>query len=257
MNKRSLLRASQRVRAAARALGTTALLALQPVSLLGAEPSPAPALPPGFKLVYQENFSNPRAVSEWAFSDPKAWRFQTTNNQGALELFKQSEYEPAVRSPVNIALLADKTFADFVLETDLLQTGKEYGHRDMCVYFGFQNPTNFYYVHLASAADDHAHNIFIVNGKPRVKIAEKTTAGVQWGNNSWHKFRLVRRPSTGAIEVYFDDLTAPLMVAHDKTFSKGAIGFGSFDDTGMIDNIRIWAAGSESKPISFFRRGQP
>ena len=77
----------------------------------------------------------------------------------------------------------------------------------MCLFFGFQSPTNFYYTHLASAADDHAHNIFIVNGAPRIRIATETTQGVNWGHGQWHKIRLERQLSDGSIKVYFDDLT--------------------------------------------------
>ena len=29
---------------------------------------------------------------------------------------------------------------DFVLEADLLQTGRQYGHRDLCLFFGFVSP---------------------------------------------------------------------------------------------------------------------
>src|SRR6266513_3049230 len=104
------------------------------------------------------------ALRDFVMSDPKAWKFSPSN---ALELATQSDYKPLVRSPFNIALIADRVFEDFVLEADLMQTGREYGHRDMCLFFGFQTPTNFYYAHIATAADPHAHNIFIVNGQPR------------------------------------------------------------------------------------------
>jgi hypothetical protein len=33
----------------------------------------------------------------------------------ALELAAEKKYQPAVRSPLNIALIADKAFGDFVL----------------------------------------------------------------------------------------------------------------------------------------------
>jgi hypothetical protein len=42
------------------------------------------------------------------------------------------------------------------------------------------------------------------------------------------------------------------MTAEDKTFGAGYIGFGSFDDTGMVDNIRIWAPSAETKKAPFF-----
>ena len=209
-------------------------------------------VPDGYKLVYEQRFVTPDALAEFRFTDPRAWRFARTNDNSALELVTQSKYTPVVRSPVNIALIADKVFSDFVLEVDLIQTGKEYGHRDMCLFFGFQSPNNFYYAHIATAADDHAHNIFIVNNAPRTKIAKETTKGVNWGLGVWHKIRIERNATAGTIKVYFDDFAHPIMLAEDKTFASGQIGFGSFDDTGMVDNIRIWAPSVETKKTSFF-----
>lgn len=210
-------------------------------------------VPAGYQLVYEQQFDGAAALKDFRFTDPNAWSFAKTNDISALALVKQSQYAPVVRSPVNIALIADKMFGDFVLEADLIQTGKEYGHRDMCLFFGFQSPTNFYYTHIATAADPNAHNVFIVNGAPRKNFATETTKGVNWGLGVWHKVRLERNVAAGSIKVYFDDLTKPIMVAEDKTFGSGQIGFGSFDDTGMVDNIRIWAPVVETKQSGFFK----
>jgi hypothetical protein len=209
--------------------------------------------PPGFTLQYEQNFSSPDALQGYVMSDPGAWIVRSGPLHGALELTRQSQYQPPVRSPVNIALIANRQFDDFVLECDLLQTGREYGHRDMCLFFGFQNPTNFYYVHLATSADENAHNIFIVRNAPRTRIARHTNQGVRWGSNSWHRVRLERRAATGTIRVWFDDLREPIMVATDPTFATGAIGFGSFDDTGQVANVRIWATSTSRHPTPFFR----
>ncbi|PYM15782.1 MAG: hypothetical protein DME18_03320 [Verrucomicrobia bacterium] len=210
-------------------------------------------LPAGYKLLYEQSFDDESALSQFVMTDPAAWKWATEKG-GALELVQQSQYTPAVRSPFNIALIADRVFGDFILEADLIQTGKEYGHRDMCLFFGFQNPTNFYYAHIATAADEHAHNIFIVKNQPRTRIAKETTHGVNWGLNAWHKVRLERNTFAGTIKVYFDDLSKPIMVASDKTFGPGCVGFGSFDDTGKVDNIRIWGPSAETKKTDFFPR---
>lgn len=213
----------------------------------------APALPTGYKLLYEQTFADASALGDFVFSDPQAWRFSTAEGRGAIELHRQSEYKPRVRSPVNIALLANRQFGDFVLEVVMVQTGREYGHRDMCIFFGAKDPSNFYYVHLATAADDHAHNIFLVNDEPRVKIASKTTAGVNWGLGVWHKVRLERTRADGAIRVFFDDFSQPIMTATDTHLDAGLIGFGSFDDTGMVANIRVWGPGLEHPRAGFFR----
>src|SRR5690606_30996424 len=55
-----------------------------------------------------------------------AWKVSGEGAGRALELPQQSRYQPPVRSPVNIALLADRQFGGFILEVDLLQTGREY-----------------------------------------------------------------------------------------------------------------------------------
>lgn len=214
-------------------------------------------IPKGWKLAYTQAFDRPESLAEFNATDATAWKiFQQeggtigttgtheTNGGGALELAKQSQYKPPFRSPVNIALLKGKPFGDFILEADLMQTGAEYGHRDMCLFFGFQSPSRYYYAHLATKADPNAHNIFIVHDQPRKNIAKTTTAGVNWGLNVWHKVRLERKTAEGLIKVYFDDMTLPVMVAEDKTFTAGLVGFGSFDDTGRIDNVRIWTPGT-------------
>src|SRR5687767_3295807 len=155
------------------------------------------AAPAGAKLLYEQNFQKPDAFKDFVMTDPGAWKIGITNEQRALALTKQSQYKPAVRSPVNIASIADKGFTDFVMEVDLVQTGREYGHRDMCLFFGVQNPTNFYYAHIATAADPNAHNIFVVTNAPRKNIAKETTKGVNWGLSVWHKVRLERDTKLG------------------------------------------------------------
>ncbi|MCZ7639908.1 MAG: hypothetical protein M5U12_29990 [Verrucomicrobia bacterium] len=230
--------------------GWTLALACAGLSPTGA--AAEPALPSGYQLLYEQTFADATALRDFHFSDPLAWRHSTALGRGALELHRQSQYTPRVRSPVNLALIADRWFGDFVLEVDLVQTGREYGHRDMCVFFGAKDPANFYYVHLATKADDHAHNIFLVNDAPRVKIAQRTTDGVQWGLEVWHRVRLERTLANGSIKVFFDDLTEPIMVATDPHFDYGLIGFGSFDDTGMVANIRIWGPGFAPARTGFF-----
>ncbi|MEM9884578.1 MAG: hypothetical protein AAF849_01710 [Bacteroidota bacterium] len=187
-----------------------------------------------YPILYRSDFNSSEDLKKFQCSDPAAWRINT--QYSALELFGKSDYQPPVRSPKNIALLKDIPVGSFVLDMDLKQTGKEYGHRDMCIFFGMKDATNFYYVHLASKADQNAHNIFLVNDEARRNIAEKTTAGIDWGND-WHRVRIVRYAQSGIIEVYFDDLQTPIMEATDVHFQHGLIGFGSFDDTGMVDNI--------------------
>ncbi len=216
----------------------------------------APKLPAGYKLLYEQDFSKSDALKDFVFTDPAAWKLTKEKDRPALELHKQSAYKPEHRSPLNIALIADKVFGDFVLEVELLSTKKPYGHQDMCLFFGFTGPAEYYYNHIAVAADPNAHNVFIVNGAPRKNIAKETTKGITWGEREWHKIRAERDTKAGTYKVFFDDFSKPLMLAEDKTFTKGGIGFGSFDDIGMVTSIKIWGPGVEAKKTEFFKRAE-
>jgi len=214
-------------------------------------------IPAGYKLLYEQKFTGPDNLREFVMTDPKASAIKKPNDVVALDIVTNRKYNPAYRSPFNIALIADKVFTDFVLEAKLIQTGKEYGHRDMCLFFGVQEPSHFYYAHIATAADEHAHNIFIVKDAPRIKIAKETTKGVNWGLGVWHRVRLERKGSDSTIKVFFDDMTKPIMTAEDTNFKSGYVGLGSFDDTGMIDDIKIWGPSVESKKTEFYQRAHP
>lgn len=211
-------------------------------------------IPEGYALVYSQSFTDAAAINDFEFTDAAKWTLGARDGNACMECLGVGAYKPKVRSPHIIALLRDRIFEDFVLEVDMLQTGREYGHRDMCVFFGFTDPSRFYYVHLATKADPNAHNVFIVNDAPRRNFASKTTQGVDWGSNVWRRVRVERTVADGRIRVFFEDMTTPVMEAADTTFGRGYIGLGSFDDEGMIDNLRIWAPAMQEKPSAFFTR---
>lgn len=209
-------------------------------------------IPDDYQLLYEQKFTSPDALKDFVFTDASAWKISEAGDRSALELTKQSDYKPTVRSPFNIALLKTQVFGDVIIEADCQQTGREYGHRDMVFVYGFQGPSKFYYTHIATKADNHAHNCFIVNDAPRVKFAKETTGGSDWGLNKWRHVRIERKASDGTVRVWFDDMTKPIMAGEDKTFGAGWIGFGSFDDTGMITNIRVWGKSAEQKEAPEF-----
>lgn len=218
-----------------------ALAATACATALGAGAAPASADEPPVAVrttPFRDDFERDAATG-WTFTDPAAWRIARTEDGGrVLELFGASQYEPKVRSPLNIALIEGEEFGAFDLRARVRSTVKDYGHRDLCLIFGYVDPAHFYYVHMAKAADPHAHSVFLVNDAPRLSIAETRTKGVDW-TDGWHEVRLVREPDSGLVEFYFDDLEKPIMTAHDKTFAKGRIGLGSFDDKGMFDDLTI------------------
>ena len=189
-------------------------------------------------LEITEDFT--KGAASWQTTDDSAWKISKERDNAVLELTKKrSDYKPPHRSPFNIALRKDLLLSDFELTAKVKTTHESYGHRDLCFFFGYQDPAHFHYVHLGQKTDDHANQIFIVNGAPRVKISSKTTKGTPWKDDHWHTVKIIRKVESGLIQVFFDDMTTPVMEATDKTFVWGQVGFGSFDDTGMWDDIQI------------------
>lgn len=188
-------------------------------------------------LVIRDDFT--KGAGHWQPTDPAAWKVAESKREFKVySQFRQSKYKPPHRSPVNIALLKDHAVSDFVLDVDVQSTGKDGPHRDMCLFFGYQDPAHFYYVHLGKRADDHANQIFIVKDAPRKKISTKSTAGTAW-DDQWHHVRVMRTVADGKIAIYFDDMKAPIMTATDRTFTWGRVGIGSFDDSGNWANFQL------------------
>lgn len=190
-------------------------------------------------LVLRDDFERDAPGQDWNPTDPHAWKISRVDQNRVLDQFQASKYEPVVRSPFNIALAEKVDVGSFVLDVKVRSTGRDYGHRDLCLIFNHRDPSHFYYVHLGKQADEHANSIFIVNGAPRVSIAETRTQGTPW-TDGWHHVRIVRQVEDGLIQVFFDDMKTPAMTAHDQHFLRGRVGLGSFDDTGQFDAIQVW-----------------
>ncbi len=189
-------------------------------------------------VVFQDDFEN--GVQRWQPTDAAKWKVtKQADGSNAYHLLGKSDYQPPHRSPHSISLIKDLVVGDFELtaRVQTLQTSR--GHRDMCIFFGYQDPANFYYIHLGQETDPHANQIFIVNDAPRVAISESTNAGTPWKDGTWHQVKVVRRVADGLIEIYFDDMDKPQMVTHNREFQFGQIGLGSFDDLGLWDDVVV------------------
>jgi hypothetical protein len=195
-------------------------------------------------LVFEDDFE--KRVERWQPTDPKAWKIVNSDKGQFYSQFQQSKYKTVHRSPFNISLIKDVKVTDFVFEAKCQSTAKDVPHRDMCMFFGYQDPAHFYYVHMAKAADDHANQVFIVNEADRKKISTKTSKGTPW-DDKWRQVKIVRTVESGAIEIYWDDMKTPIMTATDKTFTWGQVGIGSFDDTGNWDDVKLYGKRYEKK----------
>jgi hypothetical protein len=195
------------------------------------------------QVVITDDFEQGMARWQTTDADPATgvWKLIEVGKPGnhALRVTGTSKYQPPQRSPHSIALLKDVVVGDFALTVRLQETNVTAGpHRDLCIFWGYQDPKHFYYVHLGAQADPHACQIFIVNDAPRTMITVDQAKGTPW-TEGWHTVKVVRRVDDGKMAAYFDDMDKPLMTAKDKTFTWGQVGLGTFDDHGNFDDFEL------------------
>jgi hypothetical protein len=194
-------------------------------------------------LLILDDFEQGR--ERWRTTDPDpangVWKLIEVGKPGnhALRVTGTSKYQPPFRSPHSIALVKDLVVGDFELSVRVQETNVNAGpHRDLCIFWGYQDPSHFYYVHLGAKADPHACQIFIVNDAARTMITTDKATGTPW-SEGWHTVKVMRNAADGAMKVYFDDMDKPLMTANDKTFTWGQVGLGTFDDHGNFDDFEL------------------
>lgn len=186
-------------------------------------------------LILGEGFET--GFERWQLFDPEAWRIDHARGGHVLSQYvRDSSYRPPHRSPFHRAMLKDVAVTDFELTVQVRSTVEDYGHRDVCLFFGYQDDKHFYYAHLGKAMDPNANQIFVVDDADRTKISLTTTDGTPW-NDEWHTVRVRRDATEGTIEVFYDDMEKPVMTAKDDRFTWGRIGVGTFDDTADFDDV--------------------
>ena len=187
-------------------------------------------------IVFQEDFE--KGIANWTVLDPDTWQIRSHGKNMTFEITeRKSAYQPPVRSPGHVALIRDLQLESFQIDFDVRSTKDTGGHRDCCVFFAYQDNQHFYYVHLGAKPDPHSGQIMIVKEAPRKALTDNKNV-TKW-DDQWHHVRLIRDAKSGSIEVFFDDMKTPHMKVVDKTFVKGQVGIGSFDDLNEFDNVKI------------------
>ncbi len=191
----------------------------------------------GMPLVFSDDFQH--GNQRWRTTDDTAWTLSSDKENQVFGLNRRiSNYQPKFRSPHNIALIKDIEVSSFVLIFRVKSTNDTGNHRDCCVFFGYQNPSQFYYAHLGAKPDPASGQIMIVDEAARRPLTENKKT-VAW-DDQWHTVKVVRDSEEGTIEIYFDNMETPHMTVVDKTFDKGQVGLGSFDDMNDFDDVRLY-----------------
>jgi hypothetical protein len=176
-----------------------------------------------------------RAPEDWEFDGNGTW----TTRGDVLVLEKAGVPGGPIRRPGALAIRRGQPVADVEFQVEVRSTAPaDLAVRDVLLIVGYQSPSRFYYIHLAAKTDAVHNGIFLVNDADRRRIDDgKGVARLT--DQAWHRVRVVRRGTTGAIEVFFDDDAQPLLKASDRTLSQGRVGVGSFDETAEFRRLEI------------------
>lgn len=216
------------IRAAAVLLGAT-LLAFCAVYLWAASSHRDSS-----SLPIRDNFDS-GSTAAWEMPFPEDWKI--LQQDGLHYLHMERSRPPGIpRRPLQFARLKGVNVDSFVLNVKVRRAGGS-----MMVVFDYVDTLHFYYIHLSkdSGAKIAAHNgIFIVDGGPRRRIGG-LDASAALPDLSWHDVRIIRDAGSGSIQVFLDQQTTPRFSVIDRTFLKGQVGLGSFDETGDFAQFRL------------------
>jgi len=176
---------------------------------------------------------------QWKFEDPAAWEWQGDGGATMLVLKKPSHYKPKVRRPFNMAWFGGAEWDSFSLMCEARLDVFNKGNNDLCIAFAGHSDSEFYYAHLGETADAVHLHLHVVNNADRKPITTTRAKTLPWKPDHWHSIKLMRDAVAGRLKVWFDEQL--VLEATDKTFGKGRIGLGSFDDLGAFRNVTMTA----------------
>ncbi|MDH4196006.1 MAG: hypothetical protein OEW05_01205 [Candidatus Aminicenantes bacterium] len=194
---------------------------------------------PEMPLLMRSDFESGTSAG-WRPNIPANWRVVDAEGGRVYELFAPGQ-PGRVRAPTSWSLLEGFDLTSFELTGRFKSTADPANMLgDLCIFFHFKDPEHFFYVHFAGASDE-VHNIIgLVNGSDRVKVNREAAGGstARLKDRGWHTFK-VTCDAVGEVKAYIDDLSSPVLTARDDTFGHGLVGVGSFDDTGLFDDIEL------------------
>jgi len=204
-----------------------------------------------YKIVYSQGFSKEKSVNDFDFSDNSKWLISKDGKSGkALKCLGTGKYQSEHNGPAIVAVLKDFELADFVLEMDVLQNGKDYNLLDFCIFFGIKDTEHYCYAQLASKADKKSHNLFMVDGTKPQRMGASKEKGVIWGMKKWQHIRMERTSNDKTVKVYFNDNL--VFEIQDDQLVSGHIGFGSSNSAIKIDNFKVSAPTYQTNEKTFF-----
>lgn len=205
-----------------------------------------PVTAPPSRVVWRDDFRQADEV-RWEQRPGSRWEWmELEDDEGGKvrQVYALTEIGPPgrIRAPMAWSLVRDLEVEEVVLTAHgRVATPVSVPGRDLILFFGWQGPEQFYYVHF-SAENSAVHNVVMrVNGSDREKLPHLVQPVPRLLSDGFHTIRIWHQPDTGDIIAWCDDMDVPIMHARDeeRTFRGGRVGIGSFDDLGWFDWFEV------------------
>lgn len=175
----------------------------------------------------------------WLVPAAADWKAETTPDGEELHLNVPRPQEANPRAPVQYALLQSQPAGCFTLEVEVRSDVES---SSLIIVYAWKDPLHFDYVHLSTdaASKQPVHNgVFHVYGGDRVRISNDEGPAALAPSTKWTKVRLVYDASTHLVETWIDERLNPSLRGVDLSLGAGAIGLGSFFNTGSFRRFSL------------------
>jgi hypothetical protein len=210
-------------------------------------------IPEGYIMQYQQDFSGKTPLDDFCSDDFHLWSIKSVNGNKYLEYNHDIEVDSSAFIPLNICMIDNYIFGDFIIELNLMQSGEVPGNA-IRILFGIKDSLEYYCFSASSVNNEQNEGIFVVENEQPVRVPDTRYKNISWTPGKWHKVRIERNIVDTSVKVFFDDMKKPYMETKDRTFIMGYIGFGSVTGKAAIDNIKIWSQTSIPLPAGFLKR---
>jgi len=196
--------------------------------------------PDGLPILASFDFEDGKSEG-WKPNLPANWEVIDVDGSTVYHLRAPGE-QGEISAPTSWAVFAGHEVTSFEFSGRFkCEAETDNPNRDLCVFFHFQDPEHFYYVHFSASSDERHNIIGLVNATDRIKInLEPAGESVfRLTDKEWHVFKVAFDATTGDIRAFIDDMETPIVTASDSVLGHGLVGIGSYDDTGYFDDLSL------------------
>lgn len=175
----------------------------------------------------------------WLVRTAADWRIEFTPKGEVMHLDVARPQEANPRAPIQYALAEAQPPACFTLEVEVRC---DIESSSLIVVYAWKDPLHFDYVHLSSdpAKIQPVHNgVFHVYGGDRVRISNDEGPCALAPATKWTKVRVDYDASRHLVETSIDGRLNPSLRGVDFSLGAGAIGLGSFFNTGSFRKFSL------------------